>query len=77
MVGSSELLAKGIIMEHIIIETIESLIKKRSDALKNHNRSLSSQIRNDLEKINIKLTDLSEGTMWNFIENQSQQSHHL
>jgi len=63
-------------MEHKITETIETLVKDRQNFLKNHNASRSTQIRNDLEEINVKLTDLHEGTKWQFIKNQSQQSHH-
>ena len=64
-------------MEHTIIEAIETLIKERIGAIKNYDASRSNQIRNNLDAINVKLADLREGTRWNLIKNQTQQSHHL
>lgn len=63
-------------MEYIVTKAIETLVKERQNALKNYDIPRVTQIRNDLEEINIKLADLREGTKWNFVKNQNQQSHH-
>ena len=62
-------------MEYLITQTIETLVRERHNALTTKDQSMANQIQDDLEIINVKVTDLREGTKWRFFKNQSQQNH--
>lgn len=51
-------------MENKMIETIESLVSERSDAMKEENAARANEIENELARFGVRLSDTRHGTFW-------------
>lgn len=57
-------------MENLITNAIDELLIERNLSIKSGNAFRASEIKENLEKLNIKITDTRNGTFWESVKHQ-------